>query len=149
MKGERLTTHDQVSSGGVAYREVDGRIEIAVILTIDERRWQLPKGMIDDGETPEQAGSREVREEAGIDTELIGPIGRTEYWFIADRDGVRARFHKFVHWFLMRYVSGDVADHDHEVDEARWVDADEALKMLVFKNEREVVQKAVAMISEA
>ena len=143
---EKLVTHEQVSAGGVAYREVDGNIEIAVILTQPEHRWQLPKGMIDPGETEEQAALREVREEAGIQTELIAPIDRTEYWFMAERGGVRTRFHKHVHWFLLRYVSGDVSDHDHEVAEARWATVDKALELLVFKNEREIVEKGVSMI---
>jgi 8-oxo-dGTP pyrophosphatase MutT (NUDIX family) len=102
--------------------------------------------MIDAGETEEQAAVREVREEAGVETDLIGPLEKTEYWFSADRNGKRTRFHKKVHWFLMRYRSGNVEDHDHEVLEARWVDVDEALKLLVFKNEREIVARAVEAI---
>lgn len=144
--GEKLRTESQHSAGGVAFRETSGQLEVAIILTHPERRWQLPKGMIDAGETPEQAARREVREEAGIETECRGPIDRTEYWFVAERHGVRSRFHKHVHWFLMNYVSGDVADHDHEVAEARWVSVEEALKMLVFKNEREMVRKAVELV---
>jgi 8-oxo-dGTP diphosphatase len=144
--GEKLKTESQHSAGGVAFREIDGRLEIAIILTHPERRWQLPKGMIDEGETAEQSALREVREEAGIEAEVIAPLDRTEYWFVAARNGVRSRFHKHVHWFLMKYLSGDVADHDHEVAEARWVGVNEALKMLVFKNEREIVEKAVEMI---
>jgi 8-oxo-dGTP pyrophosphatase MutT (NUDIX family) len=145
---ERPETLEQTSSGGVAYREKDDGVELAVILTNPENRWQLPKGMIDAGETPEIAARREVREEAGIETEMIAPIDRTEYWFMADRAGKRTRFHKRVHWFLMRYVSGTVEDHDHEVTEARWVSVDEAVQMLVFKNEREIVEKAVEMIGQ-
>lgn len=146
---EKLTTVEQVSAGGVAYRLNEGKIEIAIILTSPERRWQLPKGMIDDGETPELAALREVREEAGIDTELKDALDRTEYWFTAERDGVRSRFHKYVHWFLLLYTGGDVRDHDHEVEEARWVETGEAFKLLVFKNERDVVEKAVQIIKAA
>jgi 8-oxo-dGTP diphosphatase len=145
---ERMQTLEQVSAGGVAFREIDGRVEIAIILTNPERRWQLPKGMIDSGETAGQAAVREVREEAGIDTDLIAAIDKTEYWFSADRNGTRTRFHKFVHWFLMRYRSGNVEDHDHEVLEARWETVDATLEMLVFKNERDVVEKAVDLIGQ-
>lgn len=142
-----METHDQLSAGGVAYRgSEDGAVEIAIILTAPERRWQLPKGMVDPSETPEQAARREIREEAGIETELIDQLDVTEYWFTANHGGVRRRIHKHVRWYLMKYVSGDVADHDHEVAEARWVGVDEALDLLVFKNEREVVQKAAGMI---
>ncbi|MBC7901740.1 MAG: NUDIX hydrolase [Saprospiraceae bacterium] len=145
-KRNRIPTLEQVSAGGVAFRKADGRIEVAIILTVPEMRWQLPKGMIDEGETAEQAATREVREEAGIATDIVASIEKTEYWFFAERDGERTRFHKFVHWFLMRYSSGDVEDHDDEVAEARWVAVDEALTMLVFKNEREIVEKARNMI---
>ncbi len=146
-RSERMQTVEQVSAGGVAFREIDGRIEIAIILTNPERRWQLPKGMIDAGESAEQAAVREVREEAGIDTDLIAPLDKTEYWFSAERNGERTRLHKFVHWFLMRYRSGNVEDHDDEVIEARWEAVETALEMLVFKNERDVVEKAVNTIA--
>ncbi len=145
-RSERLRTLEQVSAGGVAFRQIDGHIEIAIILTNPERRWQLPKGMIDAGESAEQAAVREIREEAGIEADVIAPIDKTEYWFSAERNGTRTRFHKFVHWFLMRYRSGNVEDHDHEVLEARWATVDDALEMLVFKNERDVVAKAVEAI---
>lgn len=143
---ERIETRDQVSAGGVAYRNYADGCEIALILTNPERRWQLPKGMIDPGETPEQAARREVREEAGVETELLSNIDSTEYWFMASHGGSRSRIHKTVHWFLLRYTSGEVSDHDHEVIEARWVPVAEALEMLAFKNEREIVEKACQMI---
>ena len=140
--GRNIQTAEQVSAGGVAFRKRDDRTEIAIILTVPEKRWQLPKGMIDPGETAEQAATREVREEAGIETDLIASIEKTEYWFFADRNGERTRFHKYVHWFLMQYTGGNVEDHDHEVFECRWVSIAEALSMLVFKNERDVVKIA-------
>lgn len=143
---QKALTAEQISAGGVAYREINGRVEIAIILTNPERRWQLPKGMVDAGETVEEAALREVREEAGVESDLLGLIDKTEYWFFAERNGQRRRIHKFVHWFLMRYRLGNVEDHDHEVIEARWEQIDSALKMLVFKNERDIVEKAAQMI---
>lgn len=134
-----METRKQVSAGGAAFREIDGKLEVALVLMIPEMRWQLPKGIIDPGETPEQAALREVREEAGIDCELIEPIETIEYWFVDSRSGTPIRIHKFVHFYLMRYVSGDVADHDHEVAEARWFPVDEAISTLAFDSEKSVV----------
>ena len=145
QKNPMQTVH-QHSAGGVAYRPVGEDFEIALIRTAEEGRWQLPKGIVDPGETPEQAAVREVREEAGIDCEIQDPIETIEYWFVASYDGPRKRYHKKVSFFLMTYVSGDVADHDHEVTEARWVLTDDALSMLSFENERAVVEKALGMM---
>ncbi len=90
---------------------------------------------------------REVREEAGIDGEIVAPIEEIQYWYVGtDRDGVRVRFHKSVHFFLIAYRGGDVGDHDHEVAEARWATIDEAVALVAFKNERLVVEKARTMI---
>ena len=100
---------------------------------------------VEPGEAPEVAATREVREEAGVEADLVAPVETIEYWYVGTRGGERVRFHKQVYFFLFRYRAGDVANHDHEVDEARWVPADEAIGMLAFANERRVLEKAVAM----
>jgi 8-oxo-dGTP pyrophosphatase MutT (NUDIX family) len=144
----RIPTVEQVSAGGAEFRTNDGRREVVIVKVVPEMRWQLPKGVIDEGETREQAALREVREEAGVDASLVELIETTEYWFTAEYSGQLRRYHKFVHFFLMEYVGGDVNDHDHEVDEARWVSIDDALEMLTFKSERDVVTKGAAMRGE-
>jgi 8-oxo-dGTP pyrophosphatase MutT (NUDIX family) len=144
---KNIRTLEQVSAGGVVFRINKGSAEVAIVRIVPEMRWQLPKGIIDPGETIEEAALREVREESGIVADLVAPIETIEYWFVADRNGERIRYHKFVHFFLMSCKAGDVADHDHEVDEARWVDIETAVEMLEFKSERDVVTKAAAMIA--
>jgi 8-oxo-dGTP diphosphatase len=141
-----VPTLDQVSAGGIVYRGSGANAEVVIVKVVPEQRWQLPKGIIDEGETFEQAALREVREESGMTAEIVAPIQTIEYWFTADWDHSRRRIHKFVHFFLMRHLDGDGSDHDHEVDEVRWVTIDEALQILKFKSERELVQKAAAMI---
>ncbi len=145
---EKITTMDQVSAGGVAFRWKDAKPEIAIVSVKPKMRWQLPKGIVDEGESPQVTAVREVREEAGVDADLLKLIETIEYWYRSVKYGKPVRFHKFVHFYLMEYQSGDVANHDHEVEEARWVSFEAALEMLDFKSEREVVEKAREMIEE-
>jgi 8-oxo-dGTP pyrophosphatase MutT (NUDIX family) len=142
-----LPVRRQVSSGGVAFRRISNRVEVAIIRPRGTQRWQLPKGLVDPAEEPDQTARREVREEAGVDGDVVAPIEAIEYWYVGtDRDGVRVRFHKTVHFFLLAFRAGDVADHDHEVAEALWVPIDDAIERLAFRNEKAVVEKAREMI---
>ncbi len=121
---------------------------MAIVLVGPRLRWQLPKGIVDEGESPQATALREVREEAGVETDMITLIETIEFWYRSIKDGTPVRYHKFVHFYLLEYRSGDVADHDHEVEESRWVCFDQAIEMLEFKGEREVVERAREMIAE-
>jgi 8-oxo-dGTP pyrophosphatase MutT (NUDIX family) len=142
----KVETLDQISAGGVAFRWQDSKLEVAIVSVKPKLRWQLPKGIVDPGESPPITAVREVKEEAGIETDLIKLIETIEYWYRSVKNGKPVRFHKFVHFYLLEYKSGDVSNHDHEVEESRWVSVEEALQMLDFNSEREVVEKAKEMI---
>ena len=142
----KVPTKLQFSAGGVAFHKQDGRIEVALISVGADNRWQLPKGLVDKDESTEDAAIREVREEAGIDTEIVTRIDKVEYWYFWKENRQRIRYHKFVYFYLLRYKSGDVRDHDHEVNEARWVAIDDAIEMLAFDNEKKIMEKAKELI---
>lgn len=143
----KIPTETQISAGGAVVRYHETGAEVALISVGKPPRWQLPKGLVDPGETPDVAALREVREEAGLGASIVDKIETVEYWYQATTAGRRVRYHKFVHFFLMEYVSGDVADHDHEVNEARWFDIASAVDVIAFKSERGVLEKVRIVIS--
>ena len=134
----------EVSHGGVAVR-IDDAARTAEVLVITPRNTRvtgLPKGGANPGETGEQTAAREVREETGTTVDVQERLGEVSYWY--RRNG--RRIHKTVHFFLCRYVSGDTADHDHEVDDARWIPMRDADRLLTYPAERRLAELAASKI---
>ena len=117
--------------------------ELKVVLASRRNRagklvWGLPKGLVEQGEGPEEAAIREVREETGLLAEIEDSLGDVSYWYVWDEERIR----KKVTFFLMRAVGGDPTDHDHEMEEVRWFPFAEALRRAAYRSERETIQKA-------
>jgi len=117
------------------------KIKIALISLREGSVWCLPKGLVEKGEDPEATALREVREETGLSGKLLGKLGETEYWFYEKE--ARSRIHKTVHFYLLEYQEGRPEDHDSEVEEVRWYPAEEALTLMTYQSEREIVEKAL------
>jgi 8-oxo-dGTP pyrophosphatase MutT (NUDIX family) len=100
----------------------------------------LPKGHPDGDETPAQAATREVAEETGVSAALVEELGDVAYDY--ERRGRVIR--KVVRFFLFDYVSGDLADHDHEIETARWMGLADAAERLTYEAEREIVRRAMS-----
>src|SRR3954454_14118218 len=135
-----MSADQEVSYGGVVVRGDD----VMVIVPRGRRRvLGLPKGGQNVGETPEETAAREVREETGITAVVEEPLGDVSYIY---RRGGR-RVHKTVHFFLCRFVSGDTADHDHEVEDARWIPLLDARTDLSYPGERAMIDRALSILS--
>ena len=129
----------ETSYGGVVVRGD----EVLVITPAGKRVTALPKGGATPGESGEQSAAREVREETGVTATVREPLGDVRYWY--RRGGVRVA--KTVHFFLCDYVAGDTADHDHEVDEARWMPLAEAATALSYPGERALIERAQSRLA--
>ena len=131
----------EFSAGGVVVR--DGRC----IVIVPTRRaadgskvLALPKGHPDGDESAADAALREVREETGVEATLVEKLGDIRYWYM--RGG--RRISKIVTFFLLDYVSGELDDHDHEVEHAEWIPLDEAARALTYKGERDMAAAALS-----
>jgi 8-oxo-dGTP pyrophosphatase MutT (NUDIX family) len=144
--GTKLPVREQVSAGGVVFRGEKDRVEVVIISVGGQNRWQLPKGLVESGEKPEVTAVREAREEAGVESEIVQHLETIEYWYAGLDGGERVRFHKHVHFYLLRYVTGDTGDHDWEVNEARWIPIGEATRQLTFDSERRVMERAAQLL---
>ena len=125
----------EVSAGGLVLRRKEGSVDALLIGRGNPRVWSLPKGHVEPRETHEQASLREVREETGCWAEILSKLSDISYWFYLNR----TKHKKSVHFYLMRYLSGDTSNHDHEVDEARWFEIRAAKKALKYVNEKRLV----------
>jgi 8-oxo-dGTP pyrophosphatase MutT (NUDIX family) len=134
----------EFSAGGVVARRFRGRNFIAAVRVKEGTVLALPKGHIEEGESAAEAAEREVREETGVDGELVEKLGDIRYWY--QRSGDRVL--KVVSFFLFRYRSGSVRDHDHEVDSAEWVPLEDAPRLLEYKGEREMAQAAMSALAQ-
>lgn len=134
-----------VSAGGVVYRRGTRGIEIVLCGREREGLWALPKGTPEDGETLEHTALREVREETGLDVTIERPVGSIQYAFTKP-DGTHVD--KRVEHFLMAPEGGSLDGHDAEFDIVRWVPVDEALHLMRYPNEKDIVRRALRLLSE-
>ncbi len=100
--------------------------------------WSLPKGHIEEGETPEEAAIREVAEETGITSEISRELGVIDFWFMAGGK----RIHKTVHHYLFKEISGTLTPQESEVDEARWFPLEEIVNLLAYPDEKKLIARS-------
>jgi 8-oxo-dGTP pyrophosphatase MutT (NUDIX family) len=132
---------EEVSAGGVVVKGEDVLVVVPARRAANGSRvLALPKGHLDGDETDEQAAAREVREEGGVEADLLAHLGEVRYHY--RRNG--RLISKRVRFFLFRFRSGSPADHDQEIEDARWVPMAQAVKELTYPGEREMVQSALS-----
>jgi 8-oxo-dGTP pyrophosphatase MutT (NUDIX family) len=133
----------EVSSGGIVYRLDTG--EPLILMIVDRLgRWSFPKGLVGRGEAPEAAARREVREETGIEGEVLHLLGETHYFY--RRNG--QLINKTVYFYLIRALSRAITPQLSEVADARWLSSGEALQRSSFPANTELLQKALAFLAE-
>jgi 8-oxo-(d)GTP phosphatase len=128
------------AAGGVVLRAgANGTPEVLVVHRPSYDDWSLPKGKLDPGESWHEAAVREVWEETGVTARLGVELTSTHY---RDRNGRT----KQVRWWTMPMLRDDHREPDGEVDEQRWVPADEAGALLSYDDDRRLIRQALEAI---
>jgi 8-oxo-dGTP pyrophosphatase MutT (NUDIX family) len=133
----------EFSAGGLVIRNLRGRPHLAVVRVRDQIL-ALPKGHPEPGESTQDAALREVREETGLEATQVEKLGDMRYWYARDGDRVL----KIVSFFLLRYRSGRLEDHDHEVEEALWIPLEEAPARLAYRGEKDMAETALSRLAK-
>jgi 8-oxo-dGTP pyrophosphatase MutT (NUDIX family) len=133
----------EFSSGGLVIRNLQGRPFLAVV-RVRDKILALPKGHPEPGESAQEAAQREVREETGLEATPVEKLGDVRYWYARDGDRVL----KVVSFFLFRYRSGRLEDHDDEVEEALWIPLEEAPERLAYRGEKDMARTALSQLAK-
>lgn len=104
----------------------------------------MPKGHLEEGETPTDTAVREVAEETGIHGRVIAPLGVIDFWFVADGN----RIHKTVHHYLLLAEGGELSDADVEVTEVAWVPLAQVGSRLAYEDERKLIKRVPALLRD-
>ena len=138
----------ELSAGGVVVRRLRGGWRLAAIKPGGKDVWALPKGLIGPGESPADTAAREVTEETGVEGRLVEKLGDVRYVYTWHGE----RVFKIVSFFLFRYRRGRLGDipaeHAHEVDATGWLPLEDAPRLLAYRGEREMAERARKLLAE-
>lgn len=143
----RLPRVEETSAGGFVLDRRARPPKAALIARHDRQGqlvWSLPKGHLEDGETPEDAAVREIFEETGIHGSIVASLGTIDFWFMADD----RRIHKTVHHYVLEAHDSVLSDADAEVAEVAWVPLDEVAARLRYPDERRLVGRVLEVVSD-
>ena len=141
----------EFSAGGIVLRQAQDKFlknkwEVLLTQNSSNKYWGFPKGTPSQWESMKEVAVREVREEGGVEAEIIEKVGDSKYFYTHPEN--KEKIFKMVTVYLMKYLSGDPKDHDWEVSEADWFSPEEALKILSFSPDKILLKKALECINK-
>lgn len=142
------------SAGAIIFRLVDG-VPHYLLLHYPSGHWEFAKGHIEEGEKPEEAAKREIREETGIENITLIP-GFKEYskYFFKKSYDLKGEAKKLAPWVfkLVVFYLGQTHTEDVKISYEHkgfvWLPFKAAVKKLTFKNAKELLKKADDFISK-
>lgn len=136
----------EFSAGGIIYKKEQDKIYILLCQHAQHHGWVFPKGLIGDhidGESKEATAVREVKEETGVEAQIIQPLPAMTYWYVWEGEKIK----KTVYYFLMEYTGGDITKHDTEMEAVEWLPADKVEDRLSYKADKKIWQQALLLVN--
>lgn len=127
---------NEKSCGAVVYREIEGIFEYLLICHLRDGHWCFPKGHVEEEESEKETAIREVKEEVGLDVELLEDF-RTSIEY-CPRKGIM----KEVVFFIGKPLAHDVSFQIEEIRDYRWLDFEEAQKLITYSDSKDVLKQA-------
>ena len=111
-----------------------------VLLVYEKNRnfWGFPKGHMEKGENEIETALREVKEEVGLDVEIIDKEKRYILNYI-----IRDEIDKTTVLYLAIPKNKEIVMQESEIEKVKWCDFEEALETLTFDNSKEVFKKVI------
>lgn len=146
----RARAKEEVSAGGVVFRaaaDEGGARPRFLIIRDSYKNWGFPKGHVEQGERPEDAAVREVREETGVDGLTVRGAIETIDWYFRFRGRL---IHKVCHFYLMETEREDTNPQRSEgITACRWEQFEEAVRLVSYANARDVLRHAQILLETA
>ncbi len=135
----------EFSAGGIVFKKEKGKVYILVSQHSGHHGWVFPKGRIGDhveNEDKKETALREVKEEVGVEGKILKPLKPVTYWYKWEGKSIK----KTVYHFLMEYVSGDIKDHDWEMENVEWLLIEQVAEKLSYSSDKKVWKEAQKLI---
>jgi len=137
----------EISAGCVIYRTGPDGFGVVLIRPKDRDSWSLPKGLVEPGESSEQAAGREAQEETGLQGNIVCKIGTVKYTYTAKWENPPEKVFKIVTFYLMQHTGGDRKLHDWEVADVQWYPIDGAILKDAYSTEKDILRKAKVILA--
>lgn len=121
----------EISSGGVVFKKFNNQLFILMLLDKNDN-WTFPKGLVEDGELPENAAGREIGEEVGIyKIKIMATLSPVQYWYKFEGELIK----KTVHYFLFEELEGEFPkpQNNEGIKEVKWFELEEAINIVGYR----------------
>jgi len=135
----------EFSAGGIVYKKNADKLYVLVCRHSQNHSWVFPKGLIGDhveNEGKEETAIREVLEETGVLGKITKPLAPTDYWYVFEKEKIK----KTVYYYLMTVISEDITNHDKEMENVEWLEAEKIETRLTYPSEKKIWQEAKKLI---